>query len=48
MSTEAMNLDNNSSEALLQDQPSVLLCKLSRKIGKADSHAIYCYCEFGL
>src|SRR3954471_15786151 len=48
VSTEVMKIDSNSSEVILQDQPSVILQKLSRRIGKADSNAIYCYYEFGL
>ncbi|CAB4422423.1 unnamed protein product [Rhizophagus irregularis] len=44
MSTEVMDIDNNSSEVISQDQPSVLLLE---KLA-ADSHAIYCYYEFGL
>ena len=48
VSTEVMEIDSNSSEVILQDQPSVILQKLSRRVGKADSNAIYCYYEFGL
>jgi hypothetical protein len=48
VSTEVMEIDSNSSEVIPQDQPSTILQKLSRKVGKADSHAIYCYYEFGL
>ncbi|CAI2196859.1 220_t:CDS:1, partial [Funneliformis geosporum] len=46
--TEVMYIDNNSSKVILQDQPIELLCKLSQKVGKANSHAIYYYYEFGL
>src|SRR3954471_3671892 len=48
ISTEVMDVDNNLSEILPQDQPSVLLRKLCQKVGKADSQAIYCFYEFGL
>ena len=48
VSTEVMEIDSNSSEVIPQDQPSVILRKLSRRVGKADSNAIYCYYEFGL
>jgi hypothetical protein len=48
VSTEVMEIDSNSSEVIPQDQPSTILLKLSRKVGKADSYAIYCYYEFGL
>ena len=48
VSTELMEIDSNSSEVIPQDQPSVILRKLSRRVGKADSNAIYCYYEFGL
>ena len=48
VSTEVMEIDSNSSEVIPQDQPSTILRKLSRKVGKADSYAIYCYYEFGL
>ncbi|CAG8708198.1 8905_t:CDS:2, partial [Funneliformis caledonium] len=48
MSTEVMEIDSNSSEVIPQDQPSTILRKLSRKVSKADSYAIYCYYEFGL
>ncbi len=48
VSTEVMEIDSNSSKVISQDQPSAILQKLSRKVGKADSHAIYCYYEFGL
>ncbi|GBB88518.1 hypothetical protein RclHR1_15040004 [Rhizophagus clarus] len=48
VSTEVMEIDSNSSEVTSQDQPSTILQKLSRKVGKADSYAIYCYYEFGL
>ncbi len=43
-----MEIDSNSSEVIPQDQPSTILWKLSWKVGKADSYAIYCYYEFGL
>ncbi|CAG8583273.1 13599_t:CDS:2 [Funneliformis mosseae] len=48
VSTEVMEIDSNSSEVIPQDQPSVILRKLSRRVGKADSNSIYCYYEFGL
>ena len=48
VSTEVMEIDSNSSEVIPQDQPSVILRKLSQRVGKADSNAIYCYYEFGL
>ena len=48
VSTEVMEIDSNSSEVIPQDQPSTILRKLSRKVGKADSYAIYCYYKFGL
>jgi len=48
VTTEVMEIDSNSSEVIPQDQPSTILRKLSRKVGKADSYAIYCYYEFGL
>ncbi|GBB83675.1 hypothetical protein RclHR1_10370012 [Rhizophagus clarus] len=48
VSTEVMEIDSNSLEITLQDQPSTILQKLSQKVGKADSYAIYCYYEFGL
>ena len=48
VSTEVMEIDSNLSEIIPQDQPSVILRKLSRRVGKADSNAIYCYYEFGL
>jgi hypothetical protein len=48
VSTEVMEIDSNSSEVIPQDQLSTILQKLSRKVSKADSYAIYCYYEFGL
>ncbi|CAB4473488.1 hypothetical protein RhiirA1_502755 [Rhizophagus irregularis] len=41
VSTEVMEIDSNSSEVIPQDQPSVILRKLSRRVGKTDSNAIY-------
>jgi len=41
VTTEVMEIDSNSSEIIPQDQPSAILRKLSRKVGKADSHAIH-------
>ena len=46
--TEVMKIDSNSSKVIPQDQLSTILWKLSQKIGKADSYAIYYYYEFGL
>ena len=48
VSTEVMEIDSNSSEVIPQDQPSVILRKLSRRVSKTDSNAIYCYYEFDL
>jgi len=50
VTTEVMNIDNNSSEVLSLDnyQPSEVLSKLCRKVSRADSETIYWYYEFGL
>src|SRR4051794_36435470 len=48
VSTEVMEIDSNLSEVIPQDQPSVILRKLSQRVSKANFNAIYCYYEFGL
>src|SRR5204862_7327319 len=48
VSTEVMEIVSNLSEVIPQDQLSVILQKLFRRVSKADSNAIYCYYEFGL
>ena len=43
-----MDIDNNSSEVIPQDQLLVFLYKLSQKVCKADFYTIYCYYKFDL
>src|SRR6266498_2543386 len=48
VSTEVIEIDSNSSEIIPQDQPSMILRKLSQKVDKTDSYAIYYYYKFDL